>query len=156
MTQSAETVLKKLQEGIYEPVYFIQGEEVYYIDAITQYIETSILNPAEKSFNLTVVYGKECSMETLLTQARRFPMGAPKQVVIVKEAQEMTDLKNATGQQLLLHYLQHPQPATLLVFAYKYKTIDGRSAFSKALEKKTVLVSSKKLYDRQLLTFYIT
>jgi DNA polymerase-3 subunit delta len=153
MAQSAENVLQNLKQGVYEPIYFIQGEEVYYIDTITQYIEENILTPAEKSFNLTIVYGKECSMATLLTQVRRFPMGAAKQVVIVKEAQDMIDLKNATGQQLLLHYLQHPQPATLLIFAHKYKTIDGRSAFSKSLEKKTVLVTSKKLYDQQLPAF---
>lgn len=153
MSQSAEAVLQALQKGAFCPVYFLQGEETYYIDAITEYIEKQLLQPAEKSFNLTVVYGKECNMATLLTQARRFPMGSPKQVVIVKEAQEMADLKNATGQRLLLNYLTHVQPATLLVFAHKYKTIDGRSAFSKALDQKTVLVSCKKLYDQQLPAF---
>lgn len=153
MSQSAEAVLQALQKGVFNPVYFLQGEETYYIDAITEYIEKQLLQPAEKSFNLTIVYGKECNMATLLTQARRFPMGSPKQVVIVKEAQEMVDLKNATGQRLFLNYLAHVQPATLLVFAHKYKTIDGRNAFSKALEKKTVLVNCKKLYDQQLPAF---
>ncbi|WP_339043968.1 DNA polymerase III subunit delta [Cardinium endosymbiont of Tipula unca] len=146
-------MLQALQKEMFSPVYFLQGEEPYYIDAITEYIENHILQPTEKSFNLTVVYGKECNMATLLTQARRFPMGSTKQVVIVKEAQEMADLKNTTGQQLLLNYLAHIQPATLLVFAHKYKAIDGRSAFSKTLEKKTVLVNCKKLYDQQLPTF---
>ena len=151
--QSAQTVLQDLQKSIYAPIYFLQGEEVYYIDTITQYIEEKLLTPAEKTFNLTISYGKECSMATLLTQARRFPMAAARQVVIVKEAQEMADLKNTTGQQLLLHYLQHPQPTTLLVFAHKYKTIDGRSAFGKALSKQNVLVTAKKLYDQQLPAF---
>lgn len=150
MMQSAQTVLQNLKKGIYAPIYFLQGEEAYYIDAITQYIEEQLLTPAERTFNLTITYGKECSMDTLLTQARRFPMAASLQVVIVKEAQEMADLKNTKGQQLLLHYLQRPQPTTLLVFAYKYKTIDGRSTFGKALSKQNVLVTSKKLYDQQL------
>ncbi|WP_419241870.1 DNA polymerase III subunit delta [Cardinium endosymbiont of Nabis limbatus] len=153
MIQSAQTVLQDLQKGIYAPIYFLQGEEVYYIDAITQYIEEKLLTPAEKTFNLTITYGKECNMATLLTQARCFPMAAALQVVIVKEAQEMADLKNTTGQSLLLHYLQHPQPTTLLVFAHKYKTIDGRSNFGKTLSKQNALVTAKKLYDQQLPTF---
>ncbi|CAH2560210.1 DNA polymerase III subunit delta [Cardinium endosymbiont of Oedothorax gibbosus] len=153
MMQSAQTVLDNLQKSIYVPIYFLQSEEAYYIDAITQYIEEKLLTPAEKNFNLTIAYGKECSMATLLTQARRFPMAAALQVVIVKEAQEMADLKNTAGQQLLLHYLQHPQPTTLLVFAHKYKTIDGRSTFGKALSKHNVLVTAKKLYDQQLPAF---
>lgn len=153
MIQSAQTVLEALHKGVYAPIYFLQGEEVYYIDAITQYIEEKLLTPAEKTFNLTIAYGKECSMATLLTQARRFPMAAERQVVIVKEAQEMADLKNSTGQRLFLHYLQHPQPTTLLVFAHKYKTIDGRTAFGKVLSKHNVLVAAKKLYDQQLPAF---
>ncbi|TSJ81264.1 MAG: DNA polymerase III subunit delta [Candidatus Cardinium sp.] len=153
MIQSAQTVLQDLQKGLYAPIYFVQGEEVYHIDAITEYIETKLLTPAEKTFNLTIAYGKECSMATLLTQARRFPMATALQVVIVKEAQEMADLKNTTGQQLLLHYLQHPQPTTILVFAHKYKTIDGRSSFGKALSKQNVLITAKKLYDQQLSGF---
>lgn len=151
--QSAQKVLQDLKKNIYAPIYFLQGEEVYYIEEITQYIEEKLLTPAEKNFNLTIAYGKECSMATLLTQARRFPMGAGRQVVILKEAQEMADLKNATGQQLLLHYMHNPQPTTLLVFAHKYKTIDGRSAFSKALTKQNMLVTCKKLYEQQLPTF---
>ncbi len=150
MVRSAQTVLEALHKGIYEPIYFLQGEEVYYIDAITEYIEEKLLTPVEKTFNLTIAYGKECSMATLLTQARRFPMAATRQVVIVKEAQEMADLKNATGQRLFLHYLQHLQPTTLLVFAHKYKTIDARTTFGKALSKQNVLVTAKKLYDQQL------
>lgn len=153
MMQSAQTVLHNLQKSMYAPIYFLQGEEAYYIDAITQYIEEKLLTPAEKPFNLTIVYGKECNMAMLLTQARRFPMAAALQVVIVKEAQEMAELKNTAGQQLLLHYLQHPQPTTLLVFAHKYKTIDGRTTFGKALSKQNVLVIAKKLYDQQLPAF---
>ena len=147
-------MLKKFDEKvIMRQFIFLQGEEVYYIDAITQHIEKNILSLSEKSFNLTIFYGKECSMATVLTQARRFPMGANHQVVIVKEAQEMTDLKNTTGQQLLLKYIKIPQSTTLLVFAYKYKVLDGRNAFSKSLEQSSVLVTSKKLYDQQIPVF---
>lgn len=150
---SVETVIDDLKKGIYLPTYFLQGEETYYIDTITQYVAEKLLTSSEKTFNLTILYGKECNMANLLTQARRFPMGAKLQVVIVKEAQEMVELKNNKSQQLLLHYLEHPQPTTLLVFAYKYKTIDGRSTFGKALNKKNVIVTAKKIYDQQLPAF---
>lgn len=156
MVQSTESVLKALEKGVYEPLYFVQGEETYYIDAIAQHIEEKVLKPEEKSFNLSIFYGKECTMTALLTQARRFPMVSSKQVILVKEAQEMADLKNAIGQQRLAHYLQRPQPATILVFAYKYKTIDARTVFGKALAANAVLVTCKKPYDHQLPAFIRT
>ncbi|AWN81830.1 DNA polymerase III subunit delta [Candidatus Cardinium hertigii] len=153
MIQSAETVLQKLQQGSYAPIYFLQGEESYHIDAITKQVADTLLTPAERSFNLTIFYGKECSMAALLTQARRPPIGTAKQVVIVKEAQEMSDLKQANGQKLLLNYLRCPSAATVLLFAYKYKTIDGRSLLYKALANHTVVVTAQKLYAQQLPAF---
>ena len=153
MAQSAQTLLKKLKKNVWQSCYFLQGEEVYYIDAITQHFATQILAPEEKALNLTTVYGKSASMAAVLTQARRFPMHGPHQVVIIKEAQEMADLKKEKGKALLLHYLDHPQPTTCLVFAHKYKTIDARSSLSKALDKHQALFTSSPISDQALPKF---
>ena len=150
MPPTPQQVLAQLQQKQYAPVYFLQGEEPYYIDLITKYVEENVLSDAEKGFNLTVVYGKEGTMPTILSHARRFPMGSEYQVVLVKEAQELQDLKREEGRKLLESYIQSPQPATLLVFAHKYKTLDARRSLSKVLTKQAVLVNSKKLYDNQL------
>ena len=150
MPYTPTQVLNDLKKKKYEPIYFLQGEEPYYIDLIADYIVHNVLTVAEKSFNQTIVYGKESNMVDVLTHARRFPMGAKQQVVLVKEAQEMQDLKNTVGQQLLINYSQSVQPATLLVFAHKYKTIDARSRLGKVLAKETVLVNTKQLYDNQV------
>lgn len=150
MPYTPQQVLAQLQQKQYAPVYFLQGEEPYYIDLITHYIEKNVLSAAEKSFNLTIVYGKDQSMHEILTYARRFPMGSERQVVIVKEAQELQDLKSEAGRKLLEAYIQSPQPATLLVLAYKYKTLDARTSLSKVLTQQAVLVYSKKIYDNQI------
>lgn len=148
--KSPDQVLKSLQKREYAPVYFFQGEETYYIDLLTTKLEKEVLSDEEKDFNLTVCYGKECTMSQVLTNARRFPIMAEKQVVIVKEAQAMADLNKAEGKNLLSHYLKQPQPATILVFGYKNKVLDGRTAFSKLVTKHGVLVTAKKLYDNQV------
>ncbi|MEL6606671.1 MAG: DNA polymerase III subunit delta [Bacteroidota bacterium] len=150
MPHTPQQVLTQLQKKQYASVYFLQGEEPYYIDLITNYVEANVLSDAEKGFNLTVVYGKEGTIPTILSHARRFPMGSEYQVVLVKEAQELQDLKKEAGRKLLESYIQSPQPATLLVFAHKYKTLDARRSLSKTLAKQAVLVNSKKLYDNQL------
>lgn len=150
MLQTPQQVLEALKNKQYAPVYFLQGEEPYYIDLISDYIEHKVLNKAEKSFNLTVVYGKEQTVSQILTHARRFPMMAERQVVIVKEAQEMQDLNSEVGQKLLKSYLINPQPTTLLVFAHKHKILDGRKSISKLLDKYAMRVTTKKLYDSQL------
>jgi len=139
-------------------VYFLQGDEPYYIDLLTDYIEHHVLSEAEKGFNLTVVYGKEQSLQRILTYARRFPMGSERQVVIVKEAQELADLRTQTGRKLLEAYLKAPQPATLLVLAHKHKILDARLALSKLLAQRATLVNTKKLYDHQVsgwITHYV-
>ena len=150
MPHTPQQVLAQLQQKQYSPVYLLQGEEPYYIDLITQYLETHVLSAAERSFNLTVVYGKDQPMEQILTQARRFPMGSTHQVVIVKEAQELPDLQKQAGRQLLERYVKAPQPTTLLVFAHKYKTLDARQSLTKTLAQHAVVVTTKKLYDHQL------
>ena len=158
MLYTAQQVLSQLQQKQYAPVYFLQGEEPYYIDLITNYVEKNVLSAAEKGFNLTVVYGKEGTMPAVLSHARRFPMGSERQVVLVKEAQELQDLKREEGRKLLESYLQSPQPATLLVFAHKHKVLDARRSLSKVLAQHAILVHSKKVYDNQVgawITAYI-
>ena len=150
MPHTPQQVLAQLEQKQYAPVYWLQGEEPYYIDLITNYVEENVLSAAEKGFNLTVVYGKEGTMSAILSHARRFPMGSERQVVLVKEAQELQDLKREEGRKLLESYIQSPQPATLLVFAHKYKTLDARKSLSKVLAQKAVLVHAKKVYDSQV------
>ncbi|MCU0318157.1 MAG: DNA polymerase III subunit delta [Amoebophilaceae bacterium] len=150
MAYTPQQVLTALKQRIYAPVYFFHGEEPYYIDTLVNYIESNVLNASEKDFNLTVVYGRDRSMHEILTYARRFPLGSERQVVIVKEAQELQDFNKEEGSRLLEVYVQSPQPATLLVWAYKYKVLDPRKSLSRALAQKSVLVHAKKLYDNQV------
>ena len=150
MKQSPDGVLKNIRKKEYSPVYFLQGEEPYYIDLIARYIEENVLNESEKSFNQMVLYGKDADVSAVLTQAKRYPMMAERQVVIVKEAQDITDFNTQTGQQLLEAYVKNPMPSTLLVLCYKYKKIDSRKALGKVLDKFAVWVESNKLYDNQL------
>lgn len=139
-----EQILTDLKNKIYRPIYLLTGEEPYYIDEISDYIEKYTLNETEKEFNQTVVYGKDIDVPTLINYAKRYPMMANYQVVIVKEAQEIDKIED------LASYLDNMQNSTLLVLCYKYKKIDGRTAFKKNLEKKGVFFESKKLYDNQL------
>jgi DNA polymerase-3 subunit delta len=150
MVQSAESVLQDLKNKKYAPVYFLQGDEAYYIDVIIDFIEKNILSEAEKGFNQLVLYGKDVEMSTIITNARRYPMMSERQVVIIKEAQEIQDLGKEQGLKLFENYLQNPLSSTILVFGHKYKSIDGRKAIGKILEKQAVVVNSKKIYDNQL------
>lgn len=153
MDAQVSKILNDLKARKYAPVYFLQGEESYFIDLLSDYIEKHVLSEAEKGFNQVVVYGKDVSMATILTHARRFPMMAERQVVIVKEAQDIQDINNETGGKLLLNYLQQPVPSTILVFAHKNKSLDKRKELGKNMEKLTVSITTKKLYDNQLPEF---
>lgn len=143
-------IAEKLRRGTFAPLYFLCGEEPYFVDVLTDYIEQHSLADHEKSFNLTVLYGKDVRMADVLTHARRFPMMASRQTVVVKEAQEMSDLKNAASLKILESYALNPVPSTVLVFAHKYKSPDGRSFPVKAVENNGVYFQSKKIYDNQL------
>src|SRR5689334_18465159 len=105
MDANVKKILSDLKAKKYGPVYFLQGEETYFIDLIADYIEANVLSDAEKGFNQVVVYGKDTPMATLLTHARRYPMMAERQVVIVKEAQDIPDIGKEAGAKLLLDYL---------------------------------------------------
>lgn len=150
MSLHPDQVLNDLKTGKYEPVYFLQGEEPFYIDQITDYIEANCLQEAEKGFNQTIMYGKDATMSQVITNARRFPMMAERQVVIVKEAKDIQDIGKEEGQKLLMDYLDNPVPSTVLVFAHKHKKVDGRKPLSKALAKKALLLNTAKLRDYEL------
>lgn len=138
-------ILKDLKNKVFHPVYFLCGAEPYYIDLISDYIENNVLSEAEKEFNQTVLYGKETDIVTIVSEAKRFPMMANHNVVIVKEAQHLSnDINNIQS------YIENPSPTTILVFCYKYKTIDKRKTIGKLLQKKSVFLETKKLYDNQL------
>lgn len=149
----AKQILAELKARKYKPVYFLQGEEPYFIDLIAEYIEANVLSEAEKGFNQVIVYGKEAPVATILTHARRYPMMAERQVVVVREAQDIPDINKENGIKLILDYLEHPVPSTLLVFCHKHKTLDKRKLLGKRIDKLAVTLTSKKLYDNQLPDF---
>jgi DNA polymerase-3 subunit delta len=153
MDANVRKILADLKARKYAPVYFLQGEETYFIDVISDYVEANVLSDAEKGFNQVVVYGKDASMATILTHARRFPMMAERQVVIVKEAQDIQDLGKEAGAKLLLDYLARAVPSTVLVFCHKNKSLDKRKELGKKIDQLCVTINTKKLYDNQLPEF---
>jgi len=150
MAHTPQTILDELKKGVFRPLYFLQGEEPFFIDEIVNYIEENALQPSERSFNQLLMYGKDNTIGNVMIQARRFPMMAQHQVVIVREAQDMADLNRGDGQELLIKYAQNPVPSTILVFAHKYKKLDGRKELPKILDKKATLVNSEKIPDYKL------
>jgi len=143
-------ILSKLKKNQYAPVYFLQGEEPFFIDQIGDFIEKHALEESMKGFNQIVMYGKDNDLATVLGHAKGYPMMADRKVVIVKEAQELSGLTNEQGEAILIPYLQDPQPSTVLVFCYKYKPIDKRKKLHKVLDSKAVLLNSAKLYDNKI------
>jgi DNA polymerase-3 subunit delta len=148
--KEASQILKNLNAGQYAPIYFLEGEEPYYIDLIADYIEKNALDEMSKGFNQIILYGKDVRMSDVLNNAKRFPMMSERQVVIVKEAQNIVDFKKEEGEKLLIHYVENPLPSTILVFCYKHKKLDKRKAVFKSLEKHAVLFTSNKPWDNQL------
>jgi DNA polymerase-3 subunit delta len=155
MDPSVKKVVADIKSRKYAPVYFLQGEETFYIDLIADLVENSVLTDAEKGFNQVVVYGKDVTMATILTHARRFPMMAERQVVIVKEAQDIQDLNKEIGGKLLLDYLSKPVPSTVLVFCHKHKSLDKRKELGKKIDQLAVCINGKKIYDNQLPEFVV-
>ncbi|HKK81952.1 MAG TPA: DNA polymerase III subunit delta [Prolixibacteraceae bacterium] len=138
-------ILENLKKKIYHPVYVLMGDEPYFIDKISDYIAQNVLDEGEKSFNQTLLYGKDTTADTILTVAKRFPMMAAQQVVIVKEAQNLKNIEDE-----LLPYVQNPLSSTILVICYKYKSIDKRKKFYKEASKQGVVFESKRIYENQL------
>lgn len=139
-----EEIVRDVRNGVYAPIYFLMGEEDYYIDRISEYIVDSVLTEAEKEFNLTVLYGADSDIATIINSARRYPMMSKHQVIMVKEAQNLKNLDELT------YYLQKPLMSTVLVFCYKHGMLDRRKKVAAEIEKAGILFESKKLKDAQL------
>jgi len=148
-----DQILQSLKKKDYSSVYFLSGEEPYYIDVIANFIEENVLEEADKGFNQLVLYGKDVDLQNVINLAKQFPMMGDKQVIIVREAQ---DIKNFDA---LEAYIKQPQTSTILVFCYKGKSLDKRKTLAKTIDKSGVLFESKKLYENQLpewITKYIS
>lgn len=142
-----EEIVRNLRNKVYAPVYFLMGEEDYYIDRISDYIIDTVLTDTEKEFNLTVLYGSDTDIATIINAAKRYPMMSKYQVVAVREAQALRNLDE------LVYYLQKPLESTILVMCYKHGALDRRKKLVAELEKAGVLFESKKLKDAQLQGF---
>ena len=139
-----EEIARELKNRIYKPVYYLMGEESYYIDRISEYIAQTVLNENEKEFNQTIVYGADTDIATVINAAKRYPMMSKYQVVIVKEAQNIKNIEE------LAYYLQKPLDSTILVLCHKHGTLDRRKKLAAEIEKVGVLFESKKIKDAQL------
>ena len=136
-----EEILQDLKNKIYKPIYFLMGEEPYFIDVITDFIAEHVLDEAEKSFNEVILYGKDTDIATVINTAKRFPMMANHQVVILKEAQVLQDIDK------LIYYAEAPLKSTILVINYKYKKLDKRKKLYKVLDKAGAVFDSERLYE---------
>lgn len=143
--EEVQKIVNDIKNGNISPIYFLMGEEPYYIDKLSDYIEQNILSEEEKGFNQTVLYGRDVSMDDIIGTAKRYPMMAERQVVIVKEAQDLAKTIDR-----LENYAENPMNSTVLVFCYKYKTLDKRKKVTKHLAKSGIVYESKKLYENQL------
>jgi len=141
MAVTYEEIISDLKNRIFKPVYFLAGEEPYYIDLITEYIQEKVLPEDEKAFNQIILYGDDTNISAIIDTARRFPMMASHQVLIIKEAQSLKKLDD------LVIYLEKPLLSTILVFSYKYKTIDKRTKLYKTLESNGVYFESARIRD---------
>ena len=144
---SCDDILKELRAKQYRPIYYLMGEESYYIDLIADYITDNVLSETEKEFNLTVVYGADVDIATVINAAKRYPMMSEYQVVIVKEAQAIRNMEE------LSFYLQKPLNSTILVICHKHSTLDKRKKLAAEVEKVGILFESKKIKDSQLPAF---
>lgn len=141
---AVEKIIAEWKKGVFKPVYWLEGEEEYFIDKVMDYAEHHLLPESEASFNLSVFYGRDSSWADIVNACRRYPMFAERQVVLLKEAQQMRDVEKLEG------YVDNPLPSTVFVVSYKDKKVDGRTKFAKTLKEKGVFISTKKIYDSQL------
>lgn len=150
-------ILKDLAKGKYNPVYYLMGDEPFFIDSISDYIRENALPEEARDFNQIVLYGNETNMNEVIQRARSYPMGADRQVIIVKEAQNLMKKDSEAGptspSEILSAYLQHPQPSTVLVFCHKNGSLDKRKKVVAVIEKNAILFESKKLKDEALPQF---
>ena len=140
-----ESIRKDIQNKKFSPVYFLYGEEPYFIDELTAALQQNVLSEEEKAFNEHVFYGNDMQMEDIVLQARQFPMMSDYQLVVVKEAQHLSKQLDK-----LENYVQQPSPSTVLVFNYKYGKPDGRISSIKKIKKDFILAESAKIYENQV------
>ena len=141
---SVEKIISDFKKKSFRPVYWLEGEEDYFIDQVIDYAEHHILSESEASFNLSVFYGKDANWADVTNACMRYPMFAERQVVVLKEAQQMRDVEK------LEPYVENPLASTIFVVSYKEKKVDGRTKFAKLLKEKGEFFSTKKMYDNQL------
>ena len=146
--QEINSIISKINNKVFSPVYFLMGEETYYIDLINDLLEKKVLNEEEKSFNQTILYGKDTSVEEIISVCKRFPMMSKFQLIIVKEAQDLSSKIDG-----LVNYLLNPMHSTILIINYKYKTLDKRKKIYKAIQKFGLILNSKKPYENQVSTW---
>jgi|UniRef100_UPI00402A4A5B DNA polymerase III, delta subunit len=144
---TCDDILRELKAGQYRPIYYLMGEEPYYIDLISDYITDNVLNETEKEFNLTVVYGADVDVATIINAAKRYPMMSEHQVVVVKEAQNIRNIEE------LSYYLQKPLLSTILVICHKHGVLDKRKKLATEIEKSGILFESRKVKESQLPAF---
>ncbi|PZP51670.1 MAG: DNA polymerase III subunit delta [Pseudopedobacter saltans] len=141
---SPEQIIASWKNKSFKPIYWLEGEESYFIDQVVKYAEHELLTPSEADFNQTIFYGKDTNWADVVNTCRRYPMFAERQVVVLKEAQQMKDIL------LLEGYMENPMPTTVLVVSYKEKKVDSRTKLAKSLKKNGEILSTKKLYENQL------
>ena len=141
---TASSIITNWKNKEFKPIYWLEGDEDYFIDEVMEYAEKKILSESEAEFNQTIFYGKDANWADIVNACRRYPMFAERQVVLLKEAQQMRDVEKLEA------YIENPLPSTILVVSYKGKTLDGRQKFSKTVKKKAEVFLAKKMYDNQL------
>ena len=141
---SVDKIINDWKKKSFKPVYWFEGEEEFFIDKAVEYAEHNILSESEASFNLSVFYGKDANWADIINACKRYPMFAERQVVLLKEAQQMRDIEK------LESYIDNPLSSTILVVSYKDKKLDARKKFAKLVKEKGVMVSTKKMYDKEL------
>jgi DNA polymerase III subunit delta len=141
---SVEKIIGAWKKRNFRPVYWLEGEEDFYIDQVMAYAEHEILSESEAGFNLSVFYGKDANWADVVNACMRYPMFAERQVVLLKEAQQMKDIEK------LESYIENPLASTVFVISYKEKKVDGRSKLAKLLKEKGEMLTTKKMYENQL------
>ena len=139
-----ERILSDLKAKKFDSIYFLAGEETFYIDLISDYIEKNVLSEADKGFNQTILYGRDAEINALISAAKQFPMMSDHTVIIVKEAQDIKKIEE------LKSYLEKPSDSTILVICYRGKKLDKRKALYKSLQKNGIYFESNKLYENKV------
>ena len=143
--QEINSTISKIKNKVYSPIYFLMGEETYYIDLISNILENSILNDNEKEFNQAILYGKDSSVDEIISYCKRYPMMSEYQMIIVKEAQDLSRTIEKFSE-----YMLNPLLSTILVVNYKYKTLDKRKKLFKNIQKFGIVLDCKKIYENKV------